>query len=506
MNDPLQTTLSSSRSRRWAARVLSIVLSTGLGIGLFSTLACEPGMGGPTGNQQPPAERMPDEVTALDRYVSAPDPDASWKFLGTEKGSGYTTYLLDMKSGSWRGSSEVDRTLWQHHVLIVVPDNVTPGPAVLLISGGSNSGSPPSKASGEVVTLAKGVGAITIELRQIPNQPLTFANHDGKAHSEDGIIAFGWAQVIKTGDPTWHARFAMVRAAVRAMDATQAFLKSPSGPGTAPEKFIVAGGSKRGWTTWMTAAVDKRVSGIVPIVIDVLNVSKFMVQHVESYGFWARSLYDYHYNHLTEQIGSQGWDEMLKNEDPYLFRRRLTMPKYVMNATGDQFFLPDGSQNYFGDLLGEKYLRYVPNADHGLDDSDAVEGALAFVGMLREERPRPSFSWTFEGSDSIRVKTGEAPMKVLLWQAENPKARDFRVETLGKVWKSSELKSQGDGVYVGKIAMPAQGYSAFLLEAHFASGQIFPFKVSTAVRILPDRRPFAGIDPKKANLETVPTM
>jgi hypothetical protein len=45
-----------------------------------------------------------------------------------------------------------------------------------------------------------------------------------------------------------------------------------------------------------------------------------------------------------------------------------------------------------------------------------------------------------------------------------------------------------------------------LLEAHFASGQIFPFKVSTAVRILPDRRPFAGIDPKKANLETVPTM
>jgi PhoPQ-activated pathogenicity-related protein len=231
-----------------------------------------------------------------------------------------------------------------------------------------------------------------------------------------------------------------------------------------------------------------------------------MVQHVESYGFWARSLYDYHYNQLTEKLGSPAWEEMLKNEDPYLFRRRLTMPKYVMNATGDQFFLPDGSQNYYGDLLGEKLLRYVPNADHGLDDSDAVEGAVAFVGMLREGRPRPSFTWTFEGADSIRVRASEAPQRVLLWQAENPKARDFRVETLGKVWKSSELASQGEGVYVGKIAAPSQGYRAFLIEAHFASGQIFPLKVSTAVRILPDTRPFAGIDPKTAKLESVPTM
>ena len=37
------------------------------------------------------------------------------------------------------------------------------------------------------------------------------------------------------------------------------------------------------------------------------------------------------------------------------------------------------------------YLRYVPNGDHGLDDTDAVEGAVAFVGMLREGRQRPAF-------------------------------------------------------------------------------------------------------------------
>lgn len=499
MNDTNNTTPVMTFLRRRLLPLLS------LGALLFS-IGCDADMAAPSGQQMPPDAREPELVTALDRFVQAADPAYSWQLLGTEKGSGYTTYLLDMKSGSWRKSSEVDRPLWQHHVLVVVPENVTPGPAVLLISGGSNSGGPPTKASGEVVTLAKSVGAITVELRQIPNQPLTFAGHDGKAHSEDGIIAFGWAQVIKTGDPTWHARFAMVRAAVRAMDATQAFLKTPQGGGMAPDKFIVAGASKRGWTTWLTAAVDKRVSAVLPIVIDVLNVNKFMVQHVETYGFWARSLYDYHYNKVTEQIGTKAAEAMLENEDPYYFRRRLTMPKYMLNATGDQFFLPDGSKNYFDDLRGEKYMRYVPNADHSLDGSDAVDGAIAFVGMLREGRQRPAFSWTFEGTDSIRVKTQEAPQKVLLWQATNPNARDFRVETLGKVWKSSVLSSQGEGVYTGQVTMPGKGYTAFVVELHFDSGQIFPLKVSTAVRVVPDTRPFVGIDPKSAKLESPPTM
>lgn len=34
---------------------------------------------------------------------------------------------------------------------------------------------------------------------------------------------------------------------------------------------MVAGGSKRGWTTWTTAAVDKRVFAAIPIVMDMLD-------------------------------------------------------------------------------------------------------------------------------------------------------------------------------------------------------------------------------------------
>ena len=57
------------------------------------------------------------------------------------------------------------------------------------------------------------------------------------------------------------------------------------------------------------------------------------------------------------------------------------MPKFIMNASGDQFFLPDSSQFYFDDLTGDKYLRYVPNADHWLDDTDARR---ELVGVLSD--------------------------------------------------------------------------------------------------------------------------
>ena len=37
-------------------------------------------------------------------------------------------------------------------------------------------------------------------------------------------------------------------------------------------QFIVAGASKRGWTTWLTGAVDSRVIAIIPIVMGSLAI------------------------------------------------------------------------------------------------------------------------------------------------------------------------------------------------------------------------------------------
>ncbi len=49
------------------------------------------------------------------------------------------------------------------------------------------------------------------------------------------------------------------------MDCTTEFMGKTYG--TPTRSFIVAGASKRGWTTWTTGAVDKRVIAIVPIVM-----------------------------------------------------------------------------------------------------------------------------------------------------------------------------------------------------------------------------------------------
>ena len=78
----------------------------------------------------------------------------------------------------------------------------------------------------------------------------------------------------------------MVKSAVRAMDTVQAFIPTVP-PATRSTDFVVTGYSKRGWTTWLTAAVDDRVKAIIPGVFDNLNQGPQMVHHYEVLGFFS---------------------------------------------------------------------------------------------------------------------------------------------------------------------------------------------------------------------------
>lgn len=53
-----------------------------------------------------------------------------------------------------------------------------------------------------------------------------------------------------------------MKAVVKAMDAVQEFTATLGSPVTPVARYVVAGASKRGWTTWLTAAVDPRVVAI----------------------------------------------------------------------------------------------------------------------------------------------------------------------------------------------------------------------------------------------------
>ena len=431
-----------------------------------------------------------DSRTALDRYVAAPDPAYSYKLVDTIKGAGHTGYVLEMTSQSWLTEKEVDKPVWKHWMTIVRPDEVGTSKAMLMISGGSNARPAPKTISPIIAQVAINTKSVVAELRMVPNQPLTFVG-DGKPRSEDALIAFTWDRYLRSGDERWPARLPMTKAAVRAMDTVTSFCAGEEGGKIKVDSFVVAGASKRGWTTWTTAAVDKRVIAVIPIVIDTLNVEVSAAHHFEAYGFWAPSLKDYVDMKIVQWSGTPQYKALLKIEDPYEYRSRLTMPKFIINASGDQFFVPDGSQFYFDQLPGVKYLRYVPNADHGLRDSDAPFTLLACYNAILTGAALPRFSWTAEKDGSLRVKAEDAPSAVKLWQATNPAARDFRIETLGAKWTSTDLAADG-GAYVGKVAPPEKGWTAFLVELTFPSKDpaMPPLKFTTDVRIVPDVLPF----------------
>jgi PhoPQ-activated pathogenicity-related protein len=445
-------------------------------------------------------ERSSGTATALVDYVRQPDATYAWKLVKKVEGDLATTFVVQLTSQKWRTTDDVDRPVWEHWLLVVKPAKPVSNKAFLLIGGGSNDRGAPEKPDAVTMHVAEATNSVVAELRMVPNQPLTF-HGDGVPRKEDDLIAYAWDQYLRTGDATWLPRLPMVKSAARAMDCIQELLAGNDGGEHRIEKFVVAGGSKRGWTTWMTGVADPRVEALVPIVIDVLNVEPSMRHHAEVYGFWAQAIGNYVQHNITTQWGHPRMEEIYEIVDPYHHRDRLTMPKFIVNACGDQFFCPDSSQFYFDDLKGEKHLRYVPNADHSLRNSDAIESITAFYQMVQAGKARPRFTWKFQRDGSIRVAVEDQPKKVLLWQATNPKARDFRLKTIGSAFTSSELADEGDGVFVGRVGMPDQGWTAFLVESTFDTGTSLPLKLTTAVRVLPKTLPHEGIDVSKTPYE-----
>jgi PhoPQ-activated pathogenicity-related protein len=360
----------------------------------------------------------------------------------------------------------------------------------LYIGGGNNNKTdPPAGANPLLIMVANQTRTVTAELQMVPNQPLVFAGDDGKRRTEDSAIAYTWAKFLDTGDAKWPMRLPMTKAAVRALDTITAFTGSEQGGGKAVTQFVVAGGSKRGWTTWTTAAVDGRVIAIAPIVIDMLNVIPSFQHHYDVYGRYANAVQDYVRMGIMDRQDEPRYAELLKIVEPYEYRDRFHIPKFIVNSTGDQFFLPDSSQFYWDDLEGEKYLRYVPNSDHGLGGTDVTQSIIAWYHAIVYNVPRPRFAWTIEEDGEIRVRTLDAPKEVLLWQATDPDDRDFRKERIGDAYTSTPLSDQGGGVYTARVDAPKDGWTAYFVELVYDSGTSAPFKFTTGVKVAPDTYP-----------------
>ena len=79
----------------------------------------------------------------------------------------------------------------------------------------------------------------------------------------------------------------------------------------------MTGASKRGWTTWTIASVDKRVKALAPMVLDCLNMETLFPQWYQNLGGWSFALSPYYDEGLTADFGSPNFAKMAAIIDPY---------------------------------------------------------------------------------------------------------------------------------------------------------------------------------------------
>ena len=427
--------------------------------------------------------------TPLELYAMKHDDSYRYEHFSTIPGRHYTTYVIRLMSQEWLTREQVKDPVWWHWLTVVVPNEIQHEVGLLWIGGGSRESEPPEKAPDYLERIATATKTVTAIIHNVPNQPLEFMGDAFGPRKEDELIAYAWRVFLEGGakdeDAIWLPRLPMTKSAVRAMDAITDFCKTEHGKDVG--RFVVAGGSKRGWTTWTTAIVDRRVIAIAPIVIDLLNLVPSFAHHWRTYGFWAPAVGDYVREDMPDWRESLEYARILEIVEPYSYRERLTLPKFLVNSTGDQFFLPDSWQFYWDDLVGEKHIRYVPNTDHSLDKSNAMESFEAFYAAIAADEERPRFEWRRQG-DALYLTTDSKrpPSRITLWQASNAQARDFRLETIGEAWTPTDVQLSSAGKYSLSVSQPSEGWTAFLAELSFPGSGENEFIFSSGVVIVPD--------------------
>ena len=439
--------------------------------------------------------RMEFNQTALDKYVHSHDESYEFQVIRVQSTDEYSSYIVDLTSQTFLSEKDVDKTKWKHWLIVVCPKEIKHKTAMLVIGAGDNDGIIPKEPDKIALEYAKATNSVVATLGMVPNQPLTFIG-ENKPRWEDSIIAYSWDKYLTTGEDRWPLRMAMTKSAVAAMDAVQSIVLEKKEKQI--EGFVVTGASKRGWTTWTTGGVDNRVEAIVPVVIDLLNLEPSFEHHWNAYGFWAPAIQDYVDMQIIDWWRSEEMRSLIELVDPFSMRERFKMPKLLVNAAGDEFFLPTSSQFYFDELPGEKYLRYVPNANHNVSEgTDVLETILAFYASILNGIDRPKFSWELEKDGSIRVLSRSKVKEVIMWSAINQKDRDFRKDTIGNSWESKVLQPNKDGTYLGIPTKPKKGWKAYFIEMTYETPFGLNLKLTTPVRVIPDTLPFEYQTPKK---------
>lgn len=415
------------------------------------------------------AKKVVTPETALQSYLHNGDKSFKWELKDQLKGEGLTYYRIEYTSQTWQTIH------WTHDLMLMVPDDLQFTDALLFITGGSNKNEKPNTHKfndelpvefGKMCKVNKSVIAV---LWQVPNQPL----YDNL--TEDALISKTLHNYQNDHDFNWPLLFPMTKSAIRAMDIIQEFSKKELHHKV--NGFVVSGASKRGWTTWLTGANDKRVVAIGPMVIDMLNMPVNIPYQKVVWGDYSIEIEDYVKLGLAQQFGNgEGKsNDLVQMIDPYSYRKTLTMPKMLFMGTNDPYWPVDAVKNYIDDIPGDNHICYTPNAGHDQGDRKRAFATLsAFFGTTVSKGQYPICDYSLSeanGKITVTVKTtADKLVDASLFTTTSPN-QEFRDKKWGFVGLNAEKKA----LLQVEVDYPQSGYKAFYVELKYKSpfGQDF---------------------------------
>jgi len=312
--------------------------------------------------------------------------------------------------------SQVWRSIpWRHELIVKAPAKLVRSDFVLVTLTGGHGGE--GHHSG-AQRLADALGVRAAVLTQVPNQPL----YGGK--SENDLLSYTLNEYRHSGDSSWPLLFPMVSSVVKGIDVLEEVL------GERGLSVVVIGASKRGWTTYLSSGVDKRIVGIVPAVFEMISMQKQIALARSRYGHDSEKIRSFTALGLTDAFLEPRVSQLVKWLDPVTYATRFTMPKLVLLGANDPYWVVDSVREYWNVLPEPKVLRILPNVGHGVLAEEAAQLAIvSFVRELLDKRTLPRVSWNFSAAaqgKAIVSGISDRPLtQCRLWRATSENS-DFR--------------------------------------------------------------------------------
>ena len=392
--------------------------------------------------------------SALADYVQSADGSTDWKRIaGGDFGAG-RFLAAELQSQTWRGN------VWRHQFAVYLPERLAAErpPLVLWIDGGSTPEGqvqPPAKQLPIVAAIGDAAGLPVAVVRQVPNQPLEGGRR------EDDLIAHTFEQFFESGDPASLLLLPMVKTVASALDAAADLVQREWQIDL--DGCVVAGASKRGWTSWLAAAVEPRVKGLVPMVIDMLDLPRHMRLQIESFGAPSEALHDYVSRGLHRRLDTPRGHELLAIVDPVRHAAAITQPKIIALGTNDEYWPLESLDLYRGRLRGPTWVSYAPNSGHDIPSLRVAPLVAALGRHVAGVEPLPDVAWTCDpASRTCSLAADPLPAETLLWTAASD-TRDFR----GAKWASQRVELT-DGRCREPLEPPATGFRAAVVECRYA--------------------------------------